>query len=142
MFDLTASKEFRRTEERVTSFIITRFSDPVPGYPLSVSELEKIFSKNVLPILYGFSTEIANGIMPNIEGLLFFCKRYQINFKTLLILTRVLYNYLKGLEMDMADIELMNLGYDYVPPYMKSEDYRHINLVYTVFERIINYCEN
>ncbi len=139
MFKNGVSKDYQTTEESVISFIVTRFSDPEPNFPLSRNVILNIFNKEFLYKLIAYSLEIAEGYRPSKESILEVLDKWSVPIMSIYYLLGMIASYKKGLRVELTDIEKFNLGYDYIPTYFKSEEYRHLELIKSCLTRLTNY---
>lgn len=139
MFKNGVNKDYQTTEESVISFIVTHFSDPEPHFPLSRNVILNIFNKEFLYMLIAYSLEIAEGYRPSKESILEVLDKWSVPIMSIYYLLGMIASYKKGLRVELTDVEKFNLGYDYIPTYFKSEEYRHLELIESCLTRLTNY---
>ncbi len=139
MFGSGITTDYSQTERVVFGFLKDRFSDPYPGLPLSKDIVENILNPEFVSQIFWFSTDISEGLYVDKSEILIVFKTFKINPSSVYLLVEMIYSFFKGLEVNITDIEVYNLGYDFRPNYYSSEEYRHLQFFSRQLKRVIDY---
>lgn len=139
MFGSGITTDYSQTERVVFGFIKDRFTDPYPGLPLNKDAVENILDPEFVSQIFWLSTDISEGFYIDKSEILIIFKNFNVNPSSVCLLIEMIYSFFKGLEVDINDIEVYQLGYGFKPAYYRSEEYRHLQFFCRQLKRVIDY---